>query len=147
MPPASNPEKLRKTYKVLENAFLYALGKHGNVEWLADFSAGTFSELADYLLGRKVLHLEAVEDDNGHVPWGLVLKCEFQIRKKAMELIKDFGRTLKVALREAAVDQETRALYFTTHLTLQRRGGKGKGQGGGKADGGTPQNPQNKDQA
>ena len=73
VPAPPNPEKLRNCYKVLENSYLYAMRKHGNVWWLADFTVGTYAELTDYLLGRKVMHLEAVEDDNGHVPWALIL--------------------------------------------------------------------------
>ena len=62
---------------------------------------------------------------------GAVLKYEFQIRKKAMELVKEDGMKLGAALDEAMLDSEVRALYFTAHVTLgrQRQGGKGDYQG------------------
>ena len=124
VPPPTTPERLRKTYKVLENSFLYAMRKHGNVWWLQDFTTGTFANLADYILGKKVMRLEAAADTNTAVPWSTLLKYEFQIRKRAMEHIRDDKLTLKQGLERAMHDSEIRALYFTTPLTLQKRGTK-----------------------
>ena len=82
VPPPPTPERLRKTYKVLENSFLYAMRKHGNVWWLQDFAVGTFATLADYVLGKKVMRLEAASDTNTSVPWSTLLKYEYQVRKE-----------------------------------------------------------------
>ena len=104
----------------------------------ADFTKGTFGSLADYLLGDKVLGLEAASFTNTSVPWEVMFKYETAIRKKAFELVREEGMTLKTALKAAMKCDETRALHFTAYITLgsnkRRKTGKGQGGGGGQGD-------------
>ena len=79
------------------------------------------------------------------------LSYEFNIRKKAFELVREDGHSLAKALRMAREDSETRSLRFITplgvparrqpdHISLWRdepptkyhKGDKGKGKGKGK---------------
>ena len=127
VPVPDDPEKLRAYYIVLENSFLYAKYKHSNTAWLSDVRPGVFMKVVKYLLGRKVYRLEAAAENGQRVPWGAVLRYEFQIRKRAMELVKEDGMSLGAALDAAMADTEIRALYFTANVTLARakKGGKG----------------------
>ena len=132
VPPPSNPEELRAYYIVLENSFLYLKYKHHNIAWLNGFKPGPFERLAKYLLGKKCLKLEAASDNDCHVAWSTILKYEYQIRKYAMELIKEKGLSLSDALEVAAGHEETRSLYFTANVTFakKRKTGPGAGKGG-----------------
>ena len=49
------------------------------------------------------------------------MRCEYHIRRQAMEFVKDLGITLKAALLKAMEDSELRALHFTAYITLQGR--------------------------
>ena len=129
VPLPDDPEKLRAYYIVMENSFLYARYRHNNTQWLSDVAVGTFEKVVKYLLGRKVYRLEAAAENGQKVPWSAVLKYEFQIRKRAMELVKEEGMKLGAALDEAMQDSEVRALYFTANITLNRQRGTGKGSG------------------
>ena len=120
----AGPEELRRRYAVLENAFLYAQLKHSANRWLAEFSRGDYAALAEYLLGDEVLNLDAAKETNTPVPWATVLKYEYQIRKKAMELIKDSGMGLRTSIRTAIADQELRNLHFINRITLGAGGRK-----------------------
>ena len=79
------PEALRKRFTVLENASLYAQLKHSANSWLSDLRRGDLNDLSQYLLGEEVMELEAAKETNTHIPWGVILKYEFQPRKKATE--------------------------------------------------------------
>ena len=122
VPPPVNAEQLRFRYRVLENGYLYGRFKHANKSWLADLEPGFFStSFADFLLGKRVLLLEAAAENGQEVPWSAVLRYEFAIRKSAMDLIKDEGLTLVQAIERAKKDEELRALYFTAYVTLNKK--------------------------
>ena len=105
-------------YTIIENALLYAQFKHSNRTWLADFKPYAMKKLADYILGDKCWKLEALQEQGKQVPWHIVLKYEFAVRKKAMDYVKDLGMGLQTALDKAMTDEETRSLYFTSRVTL-----------------------------
>ena len=150
--PPCDAEELRTRYKVLENALLYAQFKNGSVAWLRDFHKNNMAELADYLLGAKVMKLPAIRESGRRVSWGTILKYEYQIRKRAMEFVKEEGLGLATALRKAMKDDETRSLHFNAYNSLNNKrpredsesdGGKkknknrNKNKGNGKGDKGT----------
>ena len=68
------------------------------------------------------------------VPWSVVMTYDVEIRKKAFELVREDGFTLKRALQAAVVHEETRSLHFTIHRTIggRRQGREGKGRKPGK---------------
>ena len=74
VPVPANSEQLRRRYKIEDTRFIYAKYKHGSKTWLHDLTKGAFGSLADYLLGDKVLGLEAASFTNTSVPWEVVLK-------------------------------------------------------------------------
>ena len=107
------------------------------------------AELADYLLGAKVMKLPAIRESGRRVSWGTILKYEYQIRKRAMEFVKEEGLGLATALRKAMKDDETRSLHFNAYNSLNNKrpredsesdGGKkknknrNKNKGNGKGD-------------
>ena len=61
---------------------------------------------------------------NMSVPWSVVMNYEMEIRKKAFELVREDGYTLKRALQAAMAHEETRALHFTIHLQIGKRQGR-----------------------
>ena len=71
------------------------------------------------------------------VPWTVVMNYEMEIRKKAFELVREEGFTLKRALQAAMTHEETRSLHFTIHLTLggRRQGREDPGRKTGKGEG------------
>ena len=105
VPLPSDAEELRAKYKAPDNCFLYAQYKYPTTGWLADCRKGTHGELADYLLGSKVLKMRAMKDMNRTVDWSVIIRYEFEIRKKAMELVKDEGYGLSKAIRAACQDE------------------------------------------
>ena len=129
VPVPTGPEDLRRRYAVLENALLYAQLKHSANRWLAEFGRGDFADLAEYLLGDEVLNLEAAKETNTPVPWATILKYEYQIRKKAMDIVKDEGKGLRTAIKQAMTDTELRNMHFINRITLGS-GGKKRGSPG-----------------
>ena len=124
LPP--DAEALRLRYTVLDNGFSYAKYKHNNIAWLADFKGGhngIHAELAKYLLGKKVLKLESAMDSGASVPWDVVLRYEFKLRKFAVDMVKD-GSTYTQGIRAAITDTETRTLHFTEALKFSRKRGR-----------------------
>ena len=119
--PPADAEELRTRYKVMENALLYAQFKNGSVAWLRDFHRNNMAELADYLLGAKCMKLPAIRDSGRKVSWSTILKYEYQIRKRAMEFVKENGLGLATALRRAMADDETRSLHFNTYNSMNNK--------------------------
>ena len=117
---------------MLENSLLYLRYKHHNISWLSGFKPGVLDRLATCLLGKKCLKLEAAADNDCDVAWSTILKYEYQLRKYAMELIKERGMTLVAAIDAAIIQEETRSLYFTATVTFakKRKAGTGAGKRG-----------------
>ena len=84
---------------------------------------GTHADLAEYLLGKKVLKLESAVDSGASVPWDVVLRYEFKLRKFAVDMVKD-GSTYTQGFRAAISDTETRTLHFTEALKFSRKRGR-----------------------
>ena len=91
VPLPKDPEELRMRYTIIENALLYAQFKHSNRTWLADFKPYGMKKVADYILGDKCWKLEALQEQGKQVPWHIVLKYEFAVRKKGHGVRKGPG--------------------------------------------------------
>jgi hypothetical protein len=124
-----NPEDLRTRYRVLGHAWEFAELKHPGRAWLSGFGTQTYSALADYILGPKVLGLRVLRDPsnlNSEVKpaWLTVMHYEFQIRKAAFEQVRRGGVTAVTALNNAMKDPELRGLHFTSIFQIQATSGK-----------------------
>jgi hypothetical protein len=131
--PPADAEELRTRYRLLANAWLFAEARHPNRTWLADFNANTYTTLADYILGPKVLQLHATSTTStpgtGPSPsWETCLRYEFEVRRLAYETIRTDGGTLTAALISAAKDSETRNLFLTLPFMAELAGRKGNNQ-------------------
>jgi hypothetical protein len=119
-----NPEDLRTRYRVLGNAWEFAGLKHPGRAWLLGFGTQTYSALADYILGPKVLGLRVLRDpanpnSEAKPAWQTVMNYEFQIRKSAFEQVRRGGVTAVAALSLAMKDPELRGLHFTSIFQIQ----------------------------
>ena len=70
------------------------------------------------------MNLEAAKETNTPIPWATILKYEYQIRKRAMDLVKDEGKGLRTALKLAMADTELRNMHFINRITLGSGGRK-----------------------
>ena len=98
--------------------------KFGNRPWLKDATVQDFTDHADYILGPEVAAY-AVQGISGPIEispeWHIVLSYEYQVRSKAMKLVKEGGKTLREALAEAQKDSHITELHFTRPLALEAR--------------------------
>ncbi len=78
-----------------------------------------WNKLLDYLLGPTVNKYRSSR--NIGLTWDDLLKYEFEIRKKAMRLVTNGGRTIAEAIKEATQDDELRSLHFTLQLVTSGR--------------------------
>ena len=142
VPAPTDGEGLRHRYKLLANAWVLARFRYSNRAWLKNVTPSTYTKLADFILGEKVLNIErsaSVGNDVEVGPsWEICLNYEFAIWKKAYEYVRDDGQELVTALDSAMKNEELRGFYFTApfikHIATyhQRQAGQrldSKGEG------------------
>jgi len=138
VPMPRDPEQLRQTLRVMGLHWLMVHLKGSGRSYLHDFTVEEFSKHADYLLGDEV---QLIKEANPAMPvgpsWDLLLIYELELRKFAVRLVNEKGRTLVAALREARESVEHRAKFFVSPLAMQRSspapsGAAGGGQRGAK---------------
>jgi hypothetical protein len=117
----ANSEELRSKLRLLSNAWLMAKAKHLNRPWLAGLTPADFGKYTDYLLGKRVWQMQG-RDSAGNVvatpTWELVLSYEFELRKKAYDLVKEDAHSLSDALGMVIKDVEIRERYLITPMTF-----------------------------
>jgi len=119
----STPEELRSKHKLIANAWIFLRTKHENRFWLKDLEPQDFYRLSDHVLGKNCLGLRVASNHSGAQQgpkWEVILDYEFQIRKKAYDLVVRDRLTLREGLERACRDAELRDLYLVTPLTLGR---------------------------
>jgi hypothetical protein len=119
----STPEELRAKHKLIVNAWIFLRTKHENRFWLKDLQPQDFSRFSDHLLGKNCLGLRVASSHPGAQQgpkWEVILDYEFQIRKRAYDLVVRERKTIREALESACRDAELRDLYLVTPLTLGR---------------------------
>jgi hypothetical protein len=126
VPSPRSPEELRTCYRLLTNAWIFVATRHPGRSWMVDFDEHTYSRLADYLLGPKVMSLRATTDpdkpDEGPMPsWSVVLNYDYEIRKEAYEEVRSEGKTLDGAIKSVIRNQELRSLQFLTPFSFQQK--------------------------
>ena len=117
----STPEELRAKHKLIGNAWIFLRTKHENRFWLKDLEPQDFFRLSDHVLGKNCLGLRVASGRSGsHLgpKWEIILDYEFQIRKKAYDLVLRDRKTLREGIETACRDAELRDLYLITPLTL-----------------------------
>jgi len=138
VPMPRDPEQLRQTLRVMAMHWLMVHLKGAGRSYLHDFTVEEFGKHTDYLLGDDV---QLIQEANPAMPcgpsWDLLLIYELELRKFAVRLINEKGRTLVAALREARESVEHRSKFFVAPLAMQRTrpatsGAVGGGQRGSK---------------
>ena len=61
---------------------MYTEFKLSNIEWLRDCHKRTFSEMADFILGTKVIKLPALKDQGKQVDGATILRYELAIGRE-----------------------------------------------------------------
>jgi hypothetical protein len=138
----ANSEQLRRRLRVEANLWLFMATKFTNRAWLQGLTRNDFDRYTDHVLGKKVAAIQigapgGADSAPLRPPWSLVLAFEHQLRKKAFASVRDDGKTLADALRDACGDSELKELHFTTPLALAPRALK-RGSGDVSADQGNP---------
>jgi len=133
VPMPRDPEQLRQTLRVMALHWLMVHLKGSGRTYLHDFTIEEFSKHADYLLGDEV---QLIKEANPAMPvgpsWDLLLIYELELRKFAVRLVNEKGRTLVAALREARESVDHRSKFFVAPLAMQRpgQGNSGAASGG-----------------
>jgi len=121
VPMPRDPEQLRQTLRVMSLHWLMVHLKGAGRTFLHDFSVEEFGKHVDYLLGDDV---QLIREANPSMPsgpsWELVLIYELELRKFAVRLVNEKGRTLIAALREARESVDHRSKFFVAPLAVQR---------------------------
>jgi hypothetical protein len=120
-------EALRQKLRLEGNTWLMIASKCRHKEYLQDLTLRDFDDLADYLLGEKVLGLQVTNQDGSKLaldpPFPIVLSYEFALRTEAFrraleEECASSPHTFKKALKEVVKDTELKEIYFTSAITL-----------------------------
>ena len=124
-----DPEMLRYLHKIIGSSWLFAKTKISNKAWLAELDENTFVHFSNYVLGTKVWGISK-GIGRGNVPppdWSTVLKYEFEMRRKAMDLVIYQGDgesktevvTIAGAMLAVTKDTELRQLHFLTPMQFE----------------------------
>jgi hypothetical protein len=116
----SGPEELRIKLKVVVNGWLFLRTKHSNRPWLKDLEPQHFARLADHLLGKHVAGARIKGRDGSEVspPWQLIINYEYEIRRKAYELVVMERMPLHEAVTTAMRSSELKEKHFTGPFLL-----------------------------
>jgi hypothetical protein len=121
VPLPSGSEQLRERITLLGTAWMFVGLKHSHREYLRDLSPQVWVEYLDYLLGRFVYKLAAVNSQGEEISWPRwtqLLQYEHAIRSAAMKRVQG-GVPLGEALRAAWNDPVVKERYFTTPIALE----------------------------
>jgi hypothetical protein len=119
----SSPEQLRDKVKIMMVAFIYAKARFPNRRWLRTVTPSVFEQHVTFVLSEQVMGLDS-KNERGEVisspPWALVISFEFQLRKRALEMIsmekeEDFASAMQAAREDSVLFQR----FFTTPLQLR----------------------------
>ena len=131
----TSPEEFRAKHKLIGNAWLFMKSKHGNRPRLADQDTGDYPRLSDHVLGKHCygLRVQGPDGSSQGPRWQLVLDYDYQVRKKAYELVTTTNATVSSALRDACASSEVKELYLVTPMALGARdGGRDRSRSGGR---------------
>ncbi|CAK0879748.1 unnamed protein product [Prorocentrum cordatum] len=113
-------EELRTRLSLLGRAWTFVGFQQPNCTWLRGLSPQVFQDYLDHLLGPYVSKLysrDAHGNQSAAPPWNLVLLCELEIWRKAMNLVIE-GKALAQALKVTSSDPVTKERFFTAPLAM-----------------------------
>lgn len=108
-------ESLRKRIRVLGHAYMFVAIRHPNQKVFAGMCKDTWTDYADWVMSSKVAGMCARNEKGEKVrtpSWPIIMNYEFQVRKKAAELICTESVSMVDALNEAMKDAEVRNEHF-----------------------------------
>ena len=120
----TNSEQFRRRIRIEAHLWLFIAAKFTNRSWLQGLTRDTFDRYADFILGKKVATIEIAssskEDGAPPIrpPWGIIMSYEYQVRKKAFDLVREENLTLAHAFKAACACSEVKELHFTTPIAL-----------------------------
>jgi hypothetical protein len=144
----SNTEELRRKRRILGSLFSMVRVKQPNHVCFDDLDIETWNLHADYVLGPRVLFLEA-KDKNGckvkNPSWPLVLPYEYRVRKKAVDFANE-DNSLVLVLKSDREDSDLNQERFSTPLAFAPPR-TGSGSSGYARQGGDDRGTKRKDYA
>jgi len=118
-PLPSGPEQYRAVMKVMALHWEMVHLKGAGRAILKDYTVQVFDRHVDYILGDEC-HLigEANPTMCCGPTWDLLMKYEFEVRKRAIRTVNEGGATLAEAMVAARTSIEHRTSYFITPLAM-----------------------------
>jgi hypothetical protein len=121
-------EELRSKIKLVMACTFYTKGRFPSRRYFNNLTCHDFDRHVEYILSDRVARLRSKDADGNVVSspdWSLVLSYEYQIRKKAYEMISmGESETLKESLRMARKDLELKERFLLTPWTVSQKSGK-----------------------
>ncbi len=118
-PLPKTPEDLRKTYRVMWNAWSVVRLKHPDRPELKGLGREAFEVILDYLLGPKCW--EKVSGTGNRISWSDLLAYEHRIRRHAVHYVNRGKGTLVDGLQDALKDIELRNECFVEPMAMSAR--------------------------
>ena len=118
--PPRNPEELRSRYRLMAAAWQCVALRQPHHPGFQRFHEGIFMSLLDHLLGPE-LYLYRVSLPDGTTygcPWDILLAYEYQVRRRAFQLMESKALSLATALMEAIQCPDTRRRHFDTPVAM-----------------------------
>ena len=135
----SDSEELRRSHRLIGNAWMMVHLQHSNRPWLEGLCLKDWSDFTDYVVGEKCAkyYINFESGRNTSYPsWHVVLNYEHELRRKAYEMVTK-GVTLKQALKDVIEHDGTRGTHFSTPYQIEvGLAGAGAGKGGKGSAGG-----------
>ena len=116
-----NAEQLRKRIKVLSMGLMFLGIRHSNRAWLQGLNPQVFEDYVCYLLSEHCFLMTGRSAEGFAISgpsWAQLLLYEFQVRKKAWQMVQNEGATFKDALRAAWRDPVVKERFLTTPVAL-----------------------------
>ena len=162
-----NAEQLRKRIKILSMGLMFLGLRHSNRAFLQDLNPQIFEDYVCYLLSEHCFLMTGKSAEGFSISgpsWAQLLLYEFQVRKRAWQLVQNENQKFRDALKAAYRDPVVKERFLTTPVALtssaqpkrswdssgstaeqpatgkrakaNKKGGRGKGGGKGSGKGG-----------
>jgi hypothetical protein len=91
-PKPKDAEELRNRHRIIGSAWVMVHLQHANRTWLQDLTVRDWEKITDYVVGDKVAKFQIRQEGGGLTQppsWFIVLHYEYELRRKAYELITE----------------------------------------------------------
>ena len=121
-------EELRAKLRLEAHAWLMIAAKLRNKPFLQNLEYRHWQKYMDYLLGERCFTMQVPSHSSGDMcslnpPWTVILSCEYQMGKWAIQTSFREGRASASTLKECTENSELKELYFTSPVAMQFRAG------------------------